>query len=245
MKALFISDIHLSIKFPERAEIFFDFLNAEVRQADALYILGDLFDVWIGDDDLTPFNKRVIAALRALSDSGVCIYVMRGNRDFLMGNRFINAIGGKYLEDPSLIQMRGQRMLLSHGDLLCTADLRYQWLRKGLRCWWLNHLFLLLPLKVRRMLANGLRQRSQLSKSHKMKEKMDVQAVAVEKLMRYYQADVLIHGHTHREGQYAFVMDHMSKIRYVLGEWLKTTHYLVCESSEHLPNQLMCQLHHF
>ncbi len=218
-ESLFISDLHLSPDRPETLECFLHFLQERARAASRLYILGDLFDVWIGDDDLNPFNQRVIQALRILTASGTECALVRGNRDFLLGRRFMELTGCQPLPDPSLIQIGGEPTLLMHGDLLCTQDLDYQRLRRRLRNPLVQWLFLRRSLLRRQMIAESYRRLSASATIEKPAAIMDVEQKTVEHYLRRYQARRLIHGHTHRPGDHPFLLDGQPVQRLVLAEW--------------------------
>lgn len=216
---LFVSDLHLDALRPAAVERFIAFLATEARRCDGLYILGDLFESWIGDDDDEPVRARVCAALRELTRHGPPCRVQPGNRDFLLGTGFAARTGCTLLEDPALLQSGGRRIVISHGDALCTNDTgyqRYRWLvrKPALRRGWLR-----LPLAARRGLAAGLRRRSQAHVQRTAPERMDVTPQAVTDLLRRLDADMLIHGHTHRPGTHYLDVDGRACIRIVLGDW--------------------------
>jgi UDP-2,3-diacylglucosamine hydrolase len=216
---LFVSDLHLDQTDPAISRQFLDFLAGDARGADALYILGDLFEAWLGDDDPDPAAREVVAALRELSDSGVPLYVMHGNRDFLIGPRFCVETGAVLLEDRSVVDLYGERVLLMHGDALCTDDADYQRLRRILRnpavLWTLRHL----SLAQRRRLARRLRAGSRAHIDATAPEIMDVNADAVARAFRSAGVRTLIHGHTHRPAVHALTVDGSPVRRIVLGDW--------------------------
>ncbi len=213
---LLISDLHLHEQRPDIARAFFRFLQETAPQADALYILGDFFEVWIGDDAISPFQQQVATALKQLADSGTRIYLMHGNRDFLIGNAFCRQAGCRLLKDPALLQHNGESILLMHGDSLCTDDHDYQRMKRILR----NplSLFILrhLPLKTRQKLAGDLRAKSRTQTRMKAAEITDVNAQAVQQAMQRHGVNTLIHGHTHRPAIHA-LGDNRQRI--VLGDW--------------------------
>jgi UDP-2,3-diacylglucosamine hydrolase len=219
MKTLFISDLHLDAQHPEITAQFLQFLDGEAREAAALYILGDLFEVWIGDDDPDPDKQRVIAALKALTASGVPCYVMHGNRDFLLGERFCNESGCRLLEDPTIINLHGERVLAMHGDTLCTDDHSYQKLRAMVRDPGWQEMFLALSHGQRRMLAEQARAGSKAHIAQAMSEIMDVNSQAVLAAMRAAGVKLLLHGHTHRPDVHRFELDGTPAARIVLGDW--------------------------
>jgi UDP-2,3-diacylglucosamine hydrolase len=216
--ALFISDLHLQESHPRTAEAFFRFLAEYASHADALYLLGDIFEYWAGDDDLgTPFHRRIVDALRLLSDKGVAVYWMAGNRDFLVGQDFARAAGLALLPDPYVTTIGGQKIALAHGDAQCTGDLKYMAFRAQVRepAW--QQQFLGMPLEQRKAIIAGLREGSRLAQGEKSYEIMDVTPEAVSALHEATRADVIIHGHTHRP---ALHLDPESgRRRYVLPDW--------------------------
>lgn len=219
MSTLFISDLHLDESRPEIVDLFERFLAEEARRAKALYILGDLFESWIGDDDDSLLPHRVANALRALSDSGVPIYFMRGNRDFVLGEDFARKSGMTILDDPTVIDLDGKPVLLMHGDTLCTDDVEYQKFRRLMHNRWFQRIALALPLSFRRRIAGRLRGQSQRHVERKSDAIMDVNQSAVEAAMRARGVALLIHGHTHRPATHRFKLDGLSVERIVLGDW--------------------------
>jgi UDP-2,3-diacylglucosamine hydrolase len=216
---LFISDLHLAPEQPEMLELFLGFLSQRARAAAELYILGDLFDSWIGDDDDTAEYRQVIAALRQVVDSGTACWLMCGNRDFLLGRRFARASGCQLLTDPSRIQIADQWVLLMHGDLLCTDDVPYQRFRRRVRNPIVKRLFLLRSLRRRREIAANYRRRSREAMAAKQAAIMDVNQQAVVAYLRRYRAQRLIHGHTHRPGDHSILIDQAIRTRQVLADW--------------------------
>lgn len=215
---LFISDIHLCPEQPGITQLFLDFLQGPAKQADAVYILGDLFEVWIGDDDDNAFNLRIQKALKQLTGH-VPVYLMVGNRDFLLGKTFCRRTGCHWLPDPSVINLYGQPLLLMHGDSLCTEDKQHQRFRLLSRSKLLQGIFVCLPLRLRRRIANTIRQRSQQRQQQLSLSIMDVVPAAVAKTMTHYQVKQLIHGHTHRPGFHDLTLQQQSAKRIVLGAW--------------------------
>jgi len=215
---LFISDLHLGPEQPQLSAAFRHFLATLAPLPDAFYILGDLFDRWIGDDDDAPWITPIADALRALSDAGVAVSLMHGNRDFLLGTAFCERVGAKLLPDPCVLEHRGLRLLLTHGDALCTDDLAYQAYRRGVRDPVWQSGVLALPLAERRLLAAQLREASDLASTGKSMAIMDVATPAVASLAEVYAPDAIIHGHTHRPGRVAATQD-VCCPRYVLGDW--------------------------
>jgi UDP-2,3-diacylglucosamine hydrolase len=219
VKTLFVSDLHLDAASPEIARQFHAFLAGEARSAAALYILGDLFEAWLGDDDPDPSARSTVAALRALVDAGVPCFVMHGNRDFLIGERFCRETGATLLEDGAVVEVHGERVLLMHGDALCTDDVSYQRLRRIVRHpvvrWILRHM----TLEQRRALARKMRAGSREHVGMTAPEIMDVNAAAVVQAFRTAGVRTLIHGHTHRPAVHALDVDGTPSRRIVLGDW--------------------------
>jgi UDP-2,3-diacylglucosamine hydrolase len=225
--SLFISDLHLTEERPEANEQFIDFLEGTARSAEALYILGDLFEYWIGDDDLEePFNAVMAGLLRRLSRSGVPLYLMHGNRDFLMGERFCAATGAALLADPSVHEIQGVKTLLAHGDTLCTDDVDYQnWRRIARSADWQRD-FLAKPRAERRGVILGLREKSKAVVQAKPAQIMDVNDAAVSQAMRQHGVTRLVHGHTHRPGRHVLTLDGHRAERWVLPDWYGPGGYL-------------------
>ncbi|HHS84331.1 MAG TPA: UDP-2,3-diacylglucosamine diphosphatase [Gammaproteobacteria bacterium] len=218
-KILFISDLHLNPEQPDTGRLFIDFLQTEASTADSLYILGDLFELWLGDDAVLPAYQPFIDALRALTDHGVSLYVMHGNRDFLLGDRFQAMTGAQLLSDPTVIDLAGTATLLMHGDLLCTDDVAYQQFRAMVHDpEWQRALFNK-SMSERLELARQLRQESRTATGKKSTEIMDVNQQTVKDIMRSYKVHQLIHGHTHRPAQHRFDLDGQPAMRFVLPEW--------------------------
>ncbi|NWG86330.1 MAG: UDP-2,3-diacylglucosamine diphosphatase [Hydrogenophilaceae bacterium] len=227
--SLFISDLHLSPGLPGAVALFRRFLSEIAPQAEALYILGDFFEAWIGDDDLAlPFHADIAAALRQLSERGVRLYLMHGNRDFLLGERFCQASGASLLSDPQLIDLYGSPTLLAHGDQFCTDDLAYQAFRQQVRnpAWQAG--FLAKPLAERREMARQLRAQSELEKAAKEMAIMDVNLDALAATLRKYGYPRLIHGHTHRPAHHLHEIDGHACERWVLPDWYEGGGYLRC-----------------
>lgn len=232
MSALFISDLHLCEERPAATRAFFTFLDGPARDADALYILGDLFEYWAGDDDIeATLNTSVADAIKALADSGVKVYFLPGNRDFLIGTRFAERASLQILRDPSAIEVCGNRLLVSHGDDLCTDDTAYQGYRKQVRDQQWQAAFLLRPLAERKKIIEGIRHQSELSKQEKSMAIMDVNRVAVEALLRENEYPTLIHGHTHRPKCHFHHVDGHICTRWVLADWHDDAPYLEWNSA--------------
>jgi len=229
---LFVSDLHLCETRPRVTRLFLDFLAHRAAKAEALYILGDLFEYWAGDDDLeTPLHREVTAAMRALADRGTHLYVMHGNRDFLMGAGFAEASGAVLLTDPLLIDLHGRSAVLTHGDQLCTDDTAYQAFRDMVRAPQWQQQFLALPLAERKAQIAALRNRSVQEKSYKDAGIMDVNAGAVDALLRCHDyPPLLIHGHTHRPARHRVEVDGRVCERIVLADWDDSGGYLACDA---------------
>ncbi|HEY1991759.1 MAG TPA: UDP-2,3-diacylglucosamine diphosphatase, partial [Gammaproteobacteria bacterium] len=220
MTTLFISDLHLDGSRPEITGLFLEFLEQEATRASSLYILGDFFEVWIGDDDDDRHHARVMAGLKALTAAGVPVYLMHGNRDFLIGRGFAARTGVKLLSDPTLLDLGGSPTLLMHGDTLCTDDVQYQKARCFLRNRLVQGIYLALPLSLRRRIAAYARTRSKSDTAAKPEYIMDVNQRAVESAMARHGVTRLIHGHTHRPAVHRFkTADGTAMERIVLGDW--------------------------
>jgi UDP-2,3-diacylglucosamine hydrolase len=214
--ALFVSDLHLQPSHPRTAGAFFRFLAEQAMAARELYLLGDLFEYWAGDDDLdTPFHQSIIDALRAVSDAGVAVYWIAGNRDFLVGQRFADAAGLTLLAEPHVATIAGRRIALVHGDAECTADLRYMAFRAQVRDPAWQRQFLAMPLAQRKTIIAGMREGSREAHGSKTMEIMDVTAGAVDALYAATGTDTIIHGHTHRPALHQAG----GRRRYVLPDW--------------------------
>jgi UDP-2,3-diacylglucosamine hydrolase len=217
--SLFASDLHLDSEAPWAIDAFLAFLDGPAGHAESLYLLGDLFEAWVGDDDDNPDNVRACAGLARLTASGVAVYVLHGNRDFLLGGGFAMRTGVKLLPDPVLIDLYGTPTLLSHGDVFCTEDPAYQELRSIVRRPEWQRRFLSLPLPARRQLASAARAGSKAHTQRTIPTIMDVNPEAVSRAMRATGARRLIHGHTHRPAVHPFVVDGVHSERVVLAPW--------------------------
>lgn len=219
MTTLFISDLHLEAKRPEIGTQFLDFLQGEASSAEALYILGDLFESWVGDDDPNEHYREMKVAIRALVDRGVAVFFMHGNRDFLIGDRFAEETGVTLLPDPYHVDLYGTAVLLSHGDAMCVDDIEYQQFRSMTRTSEWQTMTLAKPLAERLAFAAQVRLQSQKHSDAKAEEIMDVSQTEVEKTIVEYGVDVLLHGHTHRPAIHKLVIDERQASRIVLGDW--------------------------
>ncbi|NLF55763.1 MAG: UDP-2,3-diacylglucosamine diphosphatase [Thauera phenolivorans] len=231
LPALFISDLHLCEERPATTTAFLDFLDGPAREAASLLILGDLFEYLAGDDDLeSPFNRELCAALKALAGHGTRVFFMRGNRDLLAGEGFAEAAGLHLLPDPSIVAFGdgedAPRLLLSHGDALCTDDLAYQAYRRQVNDPTWQAGFLAQPLAARKAFIESLRQQSESAKKTKATEIMDVNAAAVEALLRAHRGPTLVHGHTHRPARHVHAVDGRECVRWVLADWHDTATWL-------------------
>jgi len=226
--ALFISDLHLCKSRPDIIQAFLAFLQANSSQEYTLFILGDFFEYWAGDDDInTPFHQTICQAINKVTASGTKVFLMHGNRDFLIGEHFASACNLSILSDPTMIKHKDQQILLSHGDALCTDDADYQAMRTQFR----NHdwqaAFLSQPLSKRKAIIADLRNQSKAAKSEKSMAIMDVNNKAVSALLTQHDyPEVLIHGHTHRPNIHEHVVNGHQTTRYVLGDWYEQGSYL-------------------
>jgi len=233
MARLFVSDVHLDVSAPEATEQFLAFLGDEARAASALYILGDLFEAWVGDDDADAQKARVCAGLRALSDAGVACFVMHGNRDFLLGEGFCERSGCRLLPDPVVAEIDGEGVLLTHGDALCTDDHAYQELRSTVRDPAWQRRFLALPREHRELLVNEARAGSRAHMARSVPYIMDVNTQAVAGALRATGTRRLVHGHTHRPAVHDFELDGQPAQRIVLGAWYEQGSYLSCAAGRY------------
>jgi len=216
---LFISDLHIDEDRPQITAQFKEFLGNEARSADALYILGDLFESWIGDDAPDADQRAAIDAIRALTDEGVPCFVMHGNRDFLLGARFCEASGARLLPDPLIVTLYGEPVLVMHGDALCTDDRAYQRLRATVRDADWQRRFLALSVRQRRALAGAARTGSQAHTAAVEYAITDVNADSVALALRNSGTQTLLHGHTHRPAIHPLTVDGRACTRIVLGDW--------------------------
>ncbi|OUS10929.1 UDP-2,3-diacylglucosamine diphosphatase [Gammaproteobacteria bacterium 53_120_T64] len=220
MTTLFISDLHLCTERPKVNAAFFDFLLNTAVEAEALYILGDLFEAWIGDDDPAALSQQVIRALRTLTDGGTRLYFLHGNRDFAVGKRFARETGATLLTDHALVSLGSEQALILHGDTLCTDDLAYQKFRRRIRNPLLLGLMRRLPLKTRQNIGIKGREKSMAANSNKSADIMDVSPASVRAMMAQYGVTTMIHGHTHRPCCHELVLDDgKAARRIVLGDW--------------------------
>lgn len=233
-RALFISDLHLAGERPEANRQFFRFLDEEAARADALYVLGDLFEYWAGDDELQdaagdPLAAQVAGGFRRLVESGVPVHFMHGNRDFLAGAGFLGACGARFLEDPSVLRFGGEPVALLHGDTLCTDDKAYQAWRLKARSAEFRRDFLARPLAERHRLIGGMREESKQVTAATPAEIMDVNADAVRDAFRQLRVRRMIHGHTHRPARHELDVDGARCERWVLPDWYGRGGYLALD----------------
>ena len=225
-KTYFISDLHLGDETEKINNAFFSFLEMLTHcpdKIDALYILGDFFEVWIGDDNKTALSEKVANKLAQLTSSGVDVFFTHGNRDFLVKKKFAKACGMTLLKEQTVIELYGTPTLLCHGDELCTDDVEYQKFRKKSRSWWWQTLMLSLPLSFRQKKAAAIQARSKESKMNKSLAIMDVNEQAVSDFYERFNVSQMIHGHTHRPDIHYYKN---GAIRYVLGDWYSELWYI-------------------
>lgn len=228
MYTLFISDVHLNPEQPAITALFLHLLKTSARNADALYILGDLFEIWVGDDERSELANSIKQGLQDLNQSGVPVYIMPGNRDFLLGKRFMLESGCQQLSDPTVIKLYDVPTLLMHGDLLCTDDIPYLKFRAWTHNPFIQQLFLNLPLKYRQKIAERLREKSKNYIQGASRQIMDATQNGIEHYLRYYQTHQIIHGHTHRPAIHIFKHANHLVQRFVLSDWDDKGHVLVC-----------------
>ncbi len=229
---LFIADLHLTTERPQINAAFFAFLAGPANRAHALYILGDFFEAWVGDDDLSdPLHTEVAAVLKHLSEGGVPVFLMHGNRDFLLAEAFCQASGATLIADPCVIELYGENTLLMHGDTLCTDDIAYQAFRTQARDPnWQAH-FLAKPLAERHALALALRTQSEAIKADKTPAIMDVNPESVIQALHEAGCHRLIHGHTHRPDRHLLEIDGHPAERWVLPAWYEGAGWLQCDDT--------------
>jgi UDP-2,3-diacylglucosamine hydrolase len=215
----FISDLHLSADRPDISKCLLEFLRDKAPAAEALYVLGDLFELWIGDDDINSFNQEIAVGFKKLADSGIPVLFVHGNRDFLIRKHFAKRAGFTLLPEQSVIDLYGTPTLIMHGDELCIEDVVYQKFRRKARGWWWPRLMLSLPLSLRRKIAAKGRKTSQANQQKLSMEIMDVSNAEVIKVMKAHGVKRLVHGHTHRPDIHELSIDGQSAQRIVLGDW--------------------------
>lgn len=227
MRTLFIADLHLSEKHPQVSRAFFDFLQHETKNVDALYILGDLFEVWIGDDERTPLMNEVAIKLSEYAlKNNILLYYIHGNRDFMIGKKYAKQSSMQLLPEHCEINLYGKKILILHGDTLCLADKNYQKMRTLIHNPLLQFVFNLLPLFLRKKIGWKIRNTSQSKKVYKNREVMDVTKDEVLRLMEKHQVQTLIHGHTHRVACHEILIKGQPAQRYDVGDWRDNLSYV-------------------
>lgn len=233
MSKLFISDLHLSPANPELTQLACEFLAAQKHQVDEIYILGDIFNTWLGDDLVPDEFAGFVASLQSLSTDGIKLYLMVGNRDFMLGHAFAKRVGATLLDDGFVLDIAGKKTLLMHGDSLCTDDVSYQRYRRIVRNSLLQRIFLAFPATLRQRISDKIKQKSQQKKQHKTAMIMDVNQAEVLRVMREQQIELLIHGHTHRPAIHTLQTDAAQPAhRVVLGDWEDKVSYLLTDDRQ-------------
>ncbi len=232
MRQLFISDLHLWDQKPQIEKLFMQFMEKQASDADELYVLGDLFEAWIGDDALYPMADRVIATFRQFSDKGGRLFFIRGNRDFLLSSEFAYATGGIILHQPHLLNIAGQKSILMHGDSLCTEDHEYIAFREQSRSTEWQEQFLSQSVEERLLIARQIRDTSISKRRQAIGNMGDVVQTEVINLMKTSSATLMIHGHTHRQARHDFTIDGQAFERIVLGDWGETGSVLTVQDDE-------------
>lgn len=232
MTTVFISDLHLEESRPDITDAFLAFLKKKTLGIDALYILGDFFEAWIGDDEHTPLQETVAAALSEVRASGTALYFMHGNRDFLIGEDYCNRCGATLLDDPSVVDLYGTPYLLMHGDSLCTADVEYQKFRKNMRDPKWQQMMLQRPLEDRKQMARQLREISMAKNQGKEELIMDVTPEEVVRELETHGVQNMIHGHTHRPAEHDLTANGKPAKRIVLGDWHENVWWLEVTSDQ-------------
>ena len=230
-RTYFVADLHLTDERPVATGRFFRFLQEDIAGADALYILGDLFEAWIGDDHDEQVAHDTARQIKAVVDAGTPVYFMHGNRDFMLAQRYATQSGMTLLSDPTQVDLYGVPTLLMHGDTLCTDDTAYQTFRQRVRRPWVLRFLRHLPHALRRHLAKQARAGSETAKADKSADIMDVNTTEVERVLRTYQAHRLIHGHTHRPKQHLHAVEGRDCERWVVPDWYTRWGYVVCDAS--------------
>jgi UDP-2,3-diacylglucosamine hydrolase len=229
MTTLFISDLHLSPDNPKLIDLTIKFLQQQTHDISTLYILGDLFNTWLGDDVVPVEFLPLINQLQQLHKTGISSYIMVGNRDFMLGEKFAQQCGSQLIQEPTVVNIAGQRMLLMHGDSLCTDDVSYQRYRQWSRNRLLQWCFLKLPTSIRQHISDKIKQKSREQKQYKTAMIMDVNQEAVEKVFMNHDVSYLIHGHTHRPAIHQLTIADKTVYRIVLGDWNDKVSFLKCD----------------
>ncbi|WP_318480651.1 UDP-2,3-diacylglucosamine diphosphatase [Photobacterium leiognathi] len=227
MTTLFISDLHLSASRPDMTDCFLRFMAEDTANIDALYVLGDLFEMWIGDDEESPFLQQIKQAFKTLTDSGIPCYFVHGNRDFLIGKRFSQQTGVQLLPEHSVVDLYGKPTLILHGDTLCIEDEAYQRYRKKVHNKFIQWLFFRIPLSKRIQIGEKFRNNSSKNNQMKSQSIMDVTTSEVVRVMKEFHVDQMIHGHTHRPDIHSLTVDDKPATRIVLGDWYEHGSVLV------------------
>lgn len=229
----FIADLHLSENRPDISAAFYAFLNTKIinQPVDALYILGDFFEVWVGDDFITELSASVAKHLKAVSDSGIPVYFIHGNRDFIIRDKYASQAGMTLLPEQYVIDLYGTPTVILHGDEMCTQDIEYQQFRKKSRGWWWPKLMLALPLWYRRSLARKIREKSKMNQASKALDILDVTEQAVLNMFKAHKVTNMIHGHTHRPNVHKYQVADKTLTRTVLGDWYEQGSYLVVDEN--------------
>lgn len=231
MTTLFISDLHLTPQAPEITECFTHFMRTQAIKADALYVLGDLFEFWVGDDDKSPFAQQIRDEFKRLTDTGVPVFFTQGNRDFLVGKRFAKQTGVTLLGDETVIDLYGRNAVVLHGDTLCTQDTKYLEFRAKVHQPWLQWVFNRIPMFIKQKIVAKVQSDIRDDKSTKSLEIMDVTPSEVEKVMQQHHVDLMIHGHTHRPNIHSLETEDGNKTRIVLGDWYTQGSILVYDKN--------------
>lgn len=229
MTQLFISDLHLSPTQPALTQLACEFLESQRDSIDELYILGDIFNTWLGDDLLPVEFQPFVHTLQSMSVQGISIFLMVGNRDFMLGSQFAKRVGARLLTEPQIIKAAGAATLLLHGDSLCIDDVSYQRYRRWVRNRFLQWCFLRLPARFRQRISDKIKQKSRQQKQYKTAMIMDVNQAEVERVIHEAKVPVLIHGHTHRPDIHSFMLDDRAVYRLVLGDWHEHASYLLAD----------------
>lgn len=232
MTTLFISDLHLSPDNEALIQLTIDFLSTQTKDIDALYLLGDVFNTWLGDDIVPVEFEPLITQLQQLHQSGIKTYLMVGNRDFMMGKQLAERCGCQLIAEPMVIDLYGIKTLLIHGDSLCIDDVSYQRYRRITRNKLLQWCFLHLPVRYRQGISDKIKQKSREQKQYKSAMIMDVNQFEVSRIMQQYDVQYLIHGHTHRPAIHAFTLANKQAYRIVLGDWENKISVLKCNDQQ-------------
>jgi len=232
MTTLFISDLHLSPENAALIQVTLDFLKTQTNDIESLYLLGDVFNTWLGDDIAPAEFEPLILQLQHLHHRGIKTYLMVGNRDFMLGKQFAKRCGCQLISDPTVIDLYGIKTLLMHGDSLCTDDVSYQRYRRKTRNKFLQWCFLHLPVRYRQAISDKIKQKSREQKQYKSSMIMDVNQLEVSRIMQQYDVQYLIHGHTHRPAIHNFTLANKQAYRIVLGDWEGEISALKCDDHQ-------------